>query len=119
MNKEPDFRARPPPFGPFEFDPDPWVLFRNGTPVPLQPRLANLLLVLLEHHGPAVGRDEHGQRVWPDSTMEEIGLARNASLFEEGPRRHSPWQTLPEPGRKPSAGSPLRWGRFFPGPCSV
>lgn len=74
---------RPHRFGPFEFDPDQRVLFRDGTPVPLQPKLADLLHALLERRGQVVSRQELIRKVWPDATVEEIGLARNISLLRK------------------------------------
>lgn len=74
---------RPHRFGPFEFDPDQRVLFRDGTPVPLQPKLADLLHALLERRGQVVSRQELLRKVWPDATVEEIGLARNISLLRK------------------------------------
>lgn len=70
-------------FGPFEFDPARRELYRNGTPVPLQPKLADLLAALLERRGQVVGKDELMKRVWPDARVEETGLARNVSLLRK------------------------------------
>ncbi|MCX7605627.1 MAG: winged helix-turn-helix domain-containing protein [Bryobacteraceae bacterium] len=70
-------------FGPFEFDPEQRVLFRNGAPVPLQPKLADLLHALLESRGRVVDRQELMRRVWPDAIVEDTGLARNISLLRK------------------------------------
>lgn len=70
-------------FGPWEFDSEQRLLFRNGTPVPLQPKLADLLHALLERRGQVVSKQELIRKVWPDATVEEIGLARNISLLRK------------------------------------
>jgi DNA-binding winged helix-turn-helix (wHTH) protein/TolB-like protein len=70
-------------FGPFEFNPEQRELYRNGTPVPLQPKLADLLAALLERRGQVIGKEELMKRVWPDTRVEETGLARNISLLRK------------------------------------
>jgi DNA-binding winged helix-turn-helix (wHTH) protein/TolB-like protein len=74
---------RPHRFGPFQFDPEQRVLLREGTPVALQPKLADLLHALLERRGQVVSRQELIRKVWPDATVEETGLARNISLLRK------------------------------------
>ncbi len=66
-------------FGPFRYDWEQRLLFREGETVPLAPKVAETLRVLLERHGTVVEKAELMRAVWPDTTVEEIGLARNIS----------------------------------------
>lgn len=89
-------------FGPFTFDAGQRLLYRNGEPVPLMPKTADLLCVLLDRRGQVVSRNELMKLVWPDTQVEEIGLARNISLLrkalgEEGAESRY-IETLPKRG---------------------
>lgn len=70
-------------FGPFTYDFGQRVLYRDGVPVPLMPKTADLLHVLLERRGHLVGKAELMKLVWPDTHVEETGLARNISLLRK------------------------------------
>jgi TolB-like protein/DNA-binding winged helix-turn-helix (wHTH) protein/Flp pilus assembly protein TadD len=68
-------------FGAFRFDPTERVLYRGLERVPLSPKVADTLLVLLTHHGHVVEKSELVQLVWPDVFVEEGGLTRNISAL--------------------------------------
>ena len=51
--------------------------------VPLAPKVGETLRVLLERHGTVVEKAELMREVWPDTTVEEIGLARNISQLRK------------------------------------
>ena len=51
--------------------------------MPLAPKVAETLRVLLERHGTVVEKAELMRAVWPDTTVEEIGLARNISQLRK------------------------------------
>jgi TolB-like protein/DNA-binding winged helix-turn-helix (wHTH) protein len=70
-------------FGAFRFDPAERVLYRGPERVPLSPKVADTLLVLLTHHGRVVEKNELMQLVWPDTFVEEGGLARNISALRK------------------------------------
>lgn len=70
-------------FGPFTFDSGQKLLFRDGEPVPLMPKTADLLHALLERRGEVVSKAELMKLVWPDAQVEETGLARNVSLLRK------------------------------------
>lgn len=70
-------------FGSFRYDPGQRLLFRNGERIPLLPKVADTLHVLLEHHGQVVDKAELMRLIWPDATVEEIGLTRNISLLRK------------------------------------
>jgi len=94
--------ARARRFGPFTFDPEKRLLYRNGELVALMPKTADLLHALLERRGQVVSKEELMRRVWPDTRVEEIGLARNISLLrkalgdEDGQSRFI--ETIPKRG---------------------
>lgn len=66
-------------FGPFQLNPAERLLLRDGQIVPLPPKIFDTLLVLVEHSGHLVGKEELISRLWPDSFVEEATLARNIS----------------------------------------
>jgi DNA-binding winged helix-turn-helix (wHTH) protein/TolB-like protein len=70
-------------FGSFRYDWEQRLLFREGEMVPLAPKVAETLRVLLERHGTVVKKAELMRAVWPDTTVEEIGLARNISQLRK------------------------------------
>jgi DNA-binding winged helix-turn-helix (wHTH) protein/TolB-like protein len=70
-------------FGPFRYDWEQRLLFRDGEMVPLAPKVVETLRVLLERHGAVVEKAELMRAVWPDTTVEEIGLARNISQLRK------------------------------------
>jgi DNA-binding winged helix-turn-helix (wHTH) protein/TolB-like protein len=70
-------------FSSFRYDSGQRLLFREGEMVPLAPKVAETLRVLLERHGTVVEKSELMREVWPDTTVEEIGLARNISQLRK------------------------------------
>jgi len=66
-------------FGPFRIDLTERVLFRAGRPVPLPPKTFDTLVALLERRGHIVEKDELMKKVWPDTFVEEVNLARHVS----------------------------------------
>jgi Tol biopolymer transport system component/DNA-binding winged helix-turn-helix (wHTH) protein len=64
-------------FGEFAVDADQLILLRGDKPVPLAPKVFDVLLVLLEHRGRIVGKNELMNRLWPDSFVEENNLTFN------------------------------------------
>lgn len=67
-------------FGPFQLDTGDQVLLRDGQPLPLKPKIFDLLVVLVENSGRVVCKDELMKQVWADSFVEESNLA--VSIFE-------------------------------------
>jgi serine/threonine protein kinase/tetratricopeptide (TPR) repeat protein len=70
-------------FGPFRLDAEKRVLVRDGTPVPLAPKTAEALLVLVENAGRLVDKDDLMKRVWPDAFVEEGNLNKNISFLRK------------------------------------
>jgi DNA-binding winged helix-turn-helix (wHTH) protein/tetratricopeptide (TPR) repeat protein len=70
-------------FGSFRLDAAKRVLVRDGSPVPLSPKAAEMLLVLVENAGQLVGKDDLMKRVWPDAFVEEGNLNKNIFLLRK------------------------------------
>jgi TolB-like protein/DNA-binding winged helix-turn-helix (wHTH) protein/cytochrome c-type biogenesis protein CcmH/NrfG len=89
-------------FGPFVLDPGRRLLFRDGEPVPLAPRVFETLLVLVTERDRVLTKDELLTRIWGDTVVEEGGLARNISILRktlgERPDDHQYVVTVPARG---------------------
>jgi TolB-like protein/DNA-binding winged helix-turn-helix (wHTH) protein/Tfp pilus assembly protein PilF len=70
-------------FGAFRFDSTARVLYKGSERVPLSPKVADTLLVLLTHRGRVVDKNEIIQLVWPGIFVEEGGLTRNISALRK------------------------------------
>src|SRR5437879_12215777 len=70
-------------FGPFSVTPQARVLFRGGERVSLPPKAADLLVVLLEHDGDLVTKEELLKQVWPDTFVEEGNLSKHIFLLRK------------------------------------
>src|ERR1035441_6587318 len=70
-------------FGPFHYDAEQRLLFRQDEVVPLVPKAIDTLHVLLERRGRVVEKADLMKLVWPDTTVEDVGLARNISLLRK------------------------------------
>jgi DNA-binding winged helix-turn-helix (wHTH) protein/TolB-like protein len=90
-------------FGPYRLDPDERLLLRDGAGVPLQPKVFDLLLTLVERHGRLLEKDELMRLVWPDTVVEEANLANNISILR---------RTLSENGQQFIETVPKRGYRF-------
>jgi hypothetical protein len=72
-------------FGPFVLNPAERTLIRDGSRVPLRPKVFDTLLVLIENGGHLVEKDELMKAVWPDQFVEEGNL--NKTVSKAGARR--------------------------------
>lgn len=112
-------------FGPFEYDTEQRLLFRAGETVQLVPKAIDTLHVLIERRGRVVEKAELMNLVWPDTVVEDVGLARNVSLLrkalgDEG--AESPYiETIPRRGYRfaaaeapPPAPAPTRRPHWLP-----
>jgi DNA-binding winged helix-turn-helix (wHTH) protein len=70
-------------FGPFRLDTAQHCLLRDGQPVPLSPKVFDLLEVLVRSSGRLVEKEELLKEVWPDSFVEEGNLNRNVSILRK------------------------------------
>ncbi len=66
-------------FGAFRLDVAERLLLCDGQRIPLPPKIFDTLLALVEKSGRLVTKDELMSRLWPDSFVEEVTLARNIS----------------------------------------
>src|SRR5712692_9192010 len=64
-------------FGEFTVDAGQKVLLREDKPLPLPPKLFDTLLILVEHSGRIVKKEELMNRLWPDTFVEEANLTSN------------------------------------------
>jgi len=90
-------------FESFRLDVAERLLLRDGKVVPLQPKVFDLLLALVEHHGHLLEKDELMKLVWPDVIVEEANLATNISILRK---------TLSENGERLIETIPKRGYRF-------
>jgi adenylate cyclase len=70
-------------FGEFRYDCEQRVLLRGGRRVALEPKVLDVLDILVKNEGRIVSKDELLKAVWPDVTVEDVGLARNISLLRK------------------------------------
>jgi DNA-binding winged helix-turn-helix (wHTH) protein/TolB-like protein len=97
-------------FGPFHYDAEQRLLFRQDEVVPLVPKAIDTLHVLLERRGRVVEKAELMKLVWPDTTVEDVGLARNISLLRKALDDESGQyvETIPRRGYRFAAEAPLK-----------
>lgn len=95
---------RPPfyEFGPFRLAPSEHTLWRDGQPVPLRPKVFDILLVLVERHGHLVEKEALMRAVWPEQFVEEGNLNKNISMLRislgESPAAPAYIETVPKRG---------------------
>jgi len=88
-------------FGEFRLETANKALLRNGVPVGLTPKVFDTLLLLVEHSGQLVEKDEFVQRLWPGTFVEDAALAENISRLRRvlGENSGQPWiVTVPKRG---------------------
>jgi len=90
-------------FGPYRLDAAERRLLHDGKVVPLQPKVFDLLLALVERHGRLLEKDELLKAVWPDTIVEEVNLANNISILRK---------TISENGQQFIETAPKRGYRF-------
>jgi Tol biopolymer transport system component/DNA-binding winged helix-turn-helix (wHTH) protein len=67
-------------FGAFELDRESGELFKRGTPLHLQEKPLQLLLLLLEHPGQIVVREDLQRRLWPNGTNVDFDKGLNTAV---------------------------------------
>src|SRR2546425_496917 len=89
-------------FGPFLLDVTEQLLLRDGRPIPLKPKLFDLLLLLVENSGHVLDKNRLMSTLWPDTFVEESNLTVNIFALRKalGNRRnkHSYIETVPRRG---------------------
>jgi DNA-binding winged helix-turn-helix (wHTH) protein/Tol biopolymer transport system component len=69
-------------FGVFELDASSGELRRNGTVVKLREQPARILLLLLEHAGQMVTREQLCQHLWPSDTFVDFDHSLNSAVMK-------------------------------------
>jgi DNA-binding winged helix-turn-helix (wHTH) protein/Tol biopolymer transport system component len=77
-----DLRPRTIRFGPFELDPASRELRKRGNVVKLQPQHFAVLLMLVEHRGQVVSREEIRERVWDRDTFVDFERSINFAVSQ-------------------------------------
>ena len=112
-------------FGPFLLDPARRLLWRDGRLVTLTSRTFDILLLLLEHHGEIVEKDQLLSAIWGETIVEEATVVRHVSSLRKAlhlvANQHDVLVTIPGRGyrfvadvkalRRPSAGITGRGNR--------
>ncbi len=99
-------------FGPFRLDVTERLLLRDQRHIPLTPKAFETLLVLVEHGGHVIDKDELMKKVWPDTFVEEVNLAKNVSSLRKvlGSEQSEHYiETIPKRGYRFVAGVREVW----------
>src|SRR5580693_4560421 len=88
-------------FGPFRIDLEQRILLRDRQPVPLSPKAFDLLLVLTQHGGQMVLKDDLMKALWPDTFVEESNLGQHVFQLRKalGDRSQDSAYIVTVPGR--------------------
>ena len=70
-------------FGPFCLDPAEHTLLRDGRPIPLRPKIFDILLVLVENRGHLVDKEQLMSSVWTEQFVEEGNINKNISMLRQ------------------------------------
>src|SRR3954471_14301107 len=70
-------------FGPFAFDPENRLLWRDGSEIALPPRVSGVLAALLDRAGHVVARQDLLDRVWKDAFVTDTSLAEAVSFLRQ------------------------------------
>src|SRR2546426_760824 len=108
-------------FGPFRLDATERLLLRDEHHIPLTPKAFETLLVLVEHGGHVIDKDELMKKVWPDTFVEEVNLAKNVSRLRkilDAEQSEHYIETIPKRGYRFVAGIREIWAED-PGPIGA
>lgn len=96
-------------FGKFALDPDQRTFFADGVPQHLPAKEFDTLLLLVENNRKALRKEEMMTRIWQDSFVEEVNLAKQISRLRKMLNADGGCyiETLPKHGYRFSAD--LRW----------
>jgi Tol biopolymer transport system component/DNA-binding winged helix-turn-helix (wHTH) protein len=95
-------------FGPFRLDATERLLLRGDQHIPITPKAFETLLVLVEHGGHLIDKNELMKKVWPNTFVEEVNLAKNVSslrkILGENQSEQHYIETIPKRGYRFIAG---------------
>ena len=88
-------------FGTFRLHVMKRLLVRDGEVVPVTSKVFDLLLLLVEHGGRVLHKDELMSALWPDAVVEENNLTQQISVLRKvlGERAHEHRFVVTVPGR--------------------
>ena len=70
-------------FGPFRLDLEQRLLWHQGEPVALAPKVFETLILLIEHRGRVVKKEDMMKALWPDRFVEEANLTQNIFMLRK------------------------------------
>jgi DNA-binding winged helix-turn-helix (wHTH) protein/TolB-like protein/Tfp pilus assembly protein PilF len=70
-------------YGPYCIDAERRMLSCEGVAKPMSPKAFDTLLVLVQHPGMVLEKDQLMEMLWPDSVVEEANLAQNISSLRK------------------------------------
>jgi TolB-like protein/DNA-binding winged helix-turn-helix (wHTH) protein/tetratricopeptide (TPR) repeat protein len=70
-------------FEDFRLDAEHLMLYRRGESIPLAPKAAETLLVLIERRGQILSKEELIEQIWPDAFVEESNLYLYLSVLRK------------------------------------
>lgn len=70
-------------FGPFRLDLEQRLLWHEGETVALAPKVFETLILLIEHRGRVVKKEEMMKSLWPDRYVEESNLTQNIFMLRK------------------------------------
>lgn len=70
-------------FGPFRVNAVKRLLLRDGVPVLITSKVFDTLLVLVEHSGEVLQKDQLMKALWPDTSVEENNLTQHISMLRK------------------------------------
>ncbi len=89
-------------FGAYRLDVQGRILFKEGDHVALPPKVAELLVALVQAAGRVLTREQLMQSLWPDTVVEEGSLTSHISMLRKalgnGPQGQDFIETLPKRG---------------------
>ncbi len=89
-------------FGAYRLDVQGRILFKEGDHVALPPKVAELLVALVQAAGRVLTREQLLQSLWPDTVVEEGSLTSHISMLRKalgnGPQGQDFIETLPKRG---------------------
>jgi DNA-binding winged helix-turn-helix (wHTH) protein len=77
---EKDTRRKVYEFNGFRLEEAQLRLLYQDRPVPLKPKILDLLLFLIQKRGQLIAKDELMQQVWPDAIVEENNITVSMSI---------------------------------------
>jgi Tol biopolymer transport system component/DNA-binding winged helix-turn-helix (wHTH) protein len=85
-------------FGDYQIDTVNRRLLCNGAAVPLKAKAVDTLLLLIQHNGEVVEKDELMNQLWPESFVEEANLTQNIYMLRKALGAREYIETIPRRG---------------------